>query len=271
MPELPEIETVCRQLRTVILDAEITRTRILDPKLRGIGGLTGRKVEGITRQGKAVALALRGGGVVTFHLRMTGRFLWQKGKGALLPHTRLVMSFAHGRLLLIDPRRFATITVSKNVPAVSLGSDLLNDGDPSQLWLLAQKSKVPIKAFLMDQHRIAGIGNIYACEILHRVGMDPWRRSNTLSPDAWITIAAAAKEILKQAIACRGTSVSDWRDLFGAAGENQRYLMVYDRKGEACYRCGERVERKKLSGRGTYYCPACQNEKGGPNHGTMEI
>ncbi|OGP94920.1 MAG: DNA-formamidopyrimidine glycosylase [Deltaproteobacteria bacterium RBG_16_54_18] len=270
MPELPEIETVCRQLRDVILGAEITRTRVLDPKLRGSGGLTGRKVEGITRQGKAVALVLEGGGVIIVHLRMTGRFLWHEGKG-IPPHTRLVISFSRGRLLLIDPRRFATVTVSKNLPTAPLGSDLLNDGDPSQLWLLAQKSKAAIKAFLMDQRRIAGIGNIYACEILHRAEINPWRKSNTLSRDAWITIAAVAKEILKQAITCRGTSVSDWRDLFGTAGENQRYLMVYGREGEACYRCGERVERRKLSGRGTYYCPACQNEKGGPNHGTMEL
>ena len=174
-------------------------------------------------------------------------------------------------LLLIDPRRFATVTVSKNSIAATLGSDLLNDGDPSRLWLLAQESKAPIKAFLMDQRRIAGIGNIYACEILHRAGMNPWRRSNTLSRDAWIAIAAAAKEILKRAITCRGTSVSDWRDLFGATGENQAHLMVYDREGEACYRCGERVDRRKLSGRGTYYCPVCQNEKGGRDHGTMEL
>jgi formamidopyrimidine-DNA glycosylase len=183
----------------------------------------------------------------------------------------LAISFTQGRLLLIDPRRFATVTISKDLPTVSLGRDLLDDGDPSRLWLLAQKSKAPIKAFLMDQRRIAGIGNIYACEILHRARMNPWCRSNMLSRDAWVTIAATAKEILQQAITCRGTSVSDWRDLFGAAGENQAHLMVYDREGEACYRCGEQVERRKLSGRGTYYCPACQNEKGGLDHGTMEL
>jgi formamidopyrimidine-DNA glycosylase len=262
LPELPEIETVCRQLRSLILGAEIRRTRILDHKLAGVHGIAGKKVEDVTRRGKAVVMTLTGGGVVTVHLRMTGRFLWCEGKG-VPPHTRLVISFAPGRILLIDPRRFATVTVSKRLPAVTLGRDLLNNGNPSHLWLLAQKSKAPIKAFLMDQRRIAGIGNIYACEILHRAGMNPWRRSHTLSRDAWIAIVAAAKKILQHAITCRGTSVSDWRDLFGAAGKNQDHLMVYGREGEACYRCGGRIERRKLSGRGTYYCPVCQNEKGG--------
>jgi formamidopyrimidine-DNA glycosylase len=270
VPELPEIETLCCQLRSVILGAEIMRTRILDPKLAGVRGLTGRKIEDITRQGKAVVITLTGGGVVTVHLRMTGRFLWHEGRGKP-PHARLVISFSHGGLLLIDPRRFATVTVGKKLSAFPLGRDLLNDDDPSRLWLLAQKSKAPIKVFLMDQRRIAGIGNIYACEILHRARMNPWRRSNTLSRDAWIAITATAKEILQQAIACRGTSVSDWRDLFGAVGENQAHLMVYDREGEACYRCEAPVERRKLGGRGTYYCPVCQNEKGGPDYGTMEL
>jgi formamidopyrimidine-DNA glycosylase len=270
VPELPEIETVCRQLRTVVVGATIRQTRVIDPKLRGVRGLRGRKVASVARHGKGVTIALAGGGALLFHLRMTGRFLWYQGTG-LPPHTRLVISFAEGRLLLIDPRRFATVTVHEKAPAASLGSDPLNDGDPSHLWSLAQKSTISIKAFLMDQRRIAGIGNIYACEILHRARINPWRRSNTLSRDEWVTIREAAEKILRHAIVCRGTSVSDWRDLFGKAGGNQDYLRVYGREGAACYTCGGRVERRKLNGRGTYYCPACQNGEGGSYHGTMEL
>jgi formamidopyrimidine-DNA glycosylase len=262
VPELPEIETVCRQLRTVIVGATIRQTRVIDPKLRGVSRLKGRIVAGVARHGKAVTIELEGDRTILFHLRMTGTFLWYQGK-EYPPHTRLVIAFSQGKLLLIDPRRFATVTVHKNVPTASLGSDPLNGFDPSRLWSLAQKSTIPIKTLLMDQRRIAGIGNIYACEILHRVHINPWRRSNTLSRVEWVAISEAAEKILQQAIACRGTSVSDWRDLFGKTGGNQNYLMVYDRAGQACYCCGKRIERRKLGGRGTYYCPACQNGEGG--------
>jgi formamidopyrimidine-DNA glycosylase len=115
----------------------------------------------------------------------------------------------------------------------------------------------------MDQRRIAGIGNIYACEILHHARMNPWRRVNSLSHEEWEGIGEAARKILKRAIDCRGTSVSDWSDLFGKAGENQGHLLVYAREGAGCYTCGGEIKRQKLNGRGTYYCPSCQNDEGG--------
>jgi len=280
VPELPEVETLCRQLRPEIVGAEIVATRVIDSKLGGIRGLKGRTVKGVTRYGKALEMELEGGGSLVLHLRMTGRLLWHKGNGMLpwnnrkgmlpwhngngmLPHTRLVISFPHGKISLIDPRRFATATVHRKGNCISLGSDPFNGFDPSHLWTIAQQCTLPVKSFLMDQRRIAGIGNIYACEILYQARMDPWRRINGLSPDDWAAIGQAAQEILTRAIACRGTSVSDWRDLFGNAGEHQNYLLVYGREGTGCYRCGGRIERRKLSGRGTYYCPTCQNHEGG--------
>jgi formamidopyrimidine-DNA glycosylase len=262
MPELPEVETLCRQLRTVVVGATIRQTRVIDPKLRGVRGVKGRKVKGFARHGKALAMTLTGGGSLLFHLRMTGRLLWQDGNG-LLPHTRLVISFPHGRISLIDPRRFGMVTVHNKEYCISLGCDPLDAFDPAHLLKIAQRSTTPIKSFLMDQRRIAGIGNIYACEILHQARLDPWRRVNGLSRDAWVKIGEAAQEILTRAIACRGTSVSDWRDLFGKEGEHQEYLSVYGREGAECFRCGGRVERQKLNGRGTYYCPTCQNGEGG--------
>lgn len=262
MPELPEVETLCRQLRPLIVGAEISQIHVLDTKLGAIEGIQGREITRVTRHGKALEMELEDGLSLLFHFRMTGRLLWQAGNG-LLPHTRLVISFPRGRIFLIDPRRFATVTLHNEDDTVSLGRDPLADFDPFHLWNMAQQYTLPVKAFLMDQRRIAGIGNIYACEILHQARVDPWRRINDLSYDEWITIGRAAGEILTKAIACRGTSVSDWRDLFGKAGEHQYHLMVYGREGIGCYRCGGTVERRKLNGRGTYFCPSCQNCEGG--------
>lgn len=257
MPELPEVETLCRQLQKVIVGAEISKTRTIDPKLGTIKGLKGKQVSAIHRHGKTLAIELEGNCSFLFHFRMTGRLLWHRGKG-LLPHTRLVISFSQGRLLLIDPRRFATVTMFKQWNGLPVGKDPLEDFNPTHLWNHAQHSTLSVKSFLMDQRRIAGIGNIYACEILHQARMDPWRRVNSLSPEEWQGIREATRKILKRAIACRGTSVSDWRDLFGNKGEHQEYLLAYAREGAGCYTCGGEIRREKLNGRGTYFCPSCQ-------------
>ena len=262
MPELPEIETLCRQLRRVIVGAAISQTQIIDQKLGTLEGLEGKQVYAIHRHGKALSIELQGNFSLLFHLRMTGRLLWQSANG-LLPHTRLVISFPQGRLVLIDVRRFATVTVHKLGNGLPVGKDPLKDFNPAHLWDMARYSTLPIKSFLMDQRRIAGIGNIYACEILHQARMDPWRRVNGLSHAEWQGIGEAAGKILKRAIACRGTSISDWRDLFGNKGKHQERLLVYAREGAACYVCGGTIHRRKLSGRGTYYCPICQNCEGG--------
>lgn len=262
MPELPEVETLCRQLRQVIVGAEISKISTIDPKLGTIKGLTGKQVYAIHRHGKALAIQLERNLSLLFHLRMTGRLLWHNGNG-LLPHTRLVISFPQGRLFLIDVRRFATVTICREGNDFPIGKDSLDDFNPDHLWQTAQQSTLPIKSFLMDQRRIAGIGNIYACEILHQARINPWRMADSLFPEEWEGIGEAAKRILRRAIASRGTSVSDWRDLFGKEGKNQRYLLVYAREGAGCYTCGGEIKRQKLSGRGTYYCPTCQICEGG--------
>jgi formamidopyrimidine-DNA glycosylase len=270
MPELPEVEALCRQLHPVIVGVQITETRVVDPKLGTIGGLAGKRVSAVRRHGKELAIVLDGELSLAFHFRMTGRLLWQDGNG-LLPHMRMVISFPTGTLSLIDPRRFATVTVREGENRPSLGSDPLDAFDPSHLREVARQRTISIKSFLMDQRRIAGIGNIYACEILFRARLNPWRKINDLSRDEWAKIGEATQEILSRAIVCRGTSVSDWRDLFGRKGAHQDYLRVYGREDDACYRCGGKIQRRKLNGRGTYYCSTCQNGKGGCYDGTMEL
>ena len=118
--------------------------------------------------------------------------------------------------------------------------------------------RVHVKILLMDPKAIAGIGNIYACEILHGAGISPTRPAAALSETEWRKIFRQARRVLRKAIAGRGTSISDWRDLYGCAGENQNELKVYGKEGEACSRCGGIIVRIRQGGRSTFYCPQCQ-------------
>ncbi len=259
MPELPEVETLCRQLQPVVLHKQIVGFEILDPRLGNIGGLTGKKIVSVVRKGKALEINLDDSTRLLLHLRMTGRLLWQRGRRILPSHTRFIMALPSGRLLCIDPRRFATLAVSDNNGFKALISDPLQDCPASRLLEIARAKKLPVKSFLMDQRIIAGIGNIYACEILHEAAIDPRRQSYKVSRKEWENLSLALKDILARAIACRGTSISDWRDLFGREGEYQNELKVYGREGLPCHRCHGIVQRLRLGGRGTYFCPSCQS------------
>jgi formamidopyrimidine-DNA glycosylase len=258
MPELPEVETLCRQLRRVVADKKILSVEILDHRLGAVDGLVGRKITAITRQGKAVAMELNNGVQLLLHLRMTGKMQWQSVSRALPSHTRFIMAFSDGRLLCVDPRRFATLAIKADRSSQTLVKNPLDDFRIVDIRKIARTKKIPIKSFLMDQRLIAGIGNIYACEILHEASIRPWRPANAVSLREWRKIESATKEILERAIACRGTTVSDWRDLFGRKGEYQHELRVYGREGLPCLRCRGTIERLRLSGRGTYFCPICQ-------------
>jgi formamidopyrimidine-DNA glycosylase len=258
MPELPEVETLCRQLRRVIADREILSVEILDPRLGDVAGLVGRKITAVTRQGKAVEIKLDNDARLLLHLRMTGKMEWQSASRTLPPHTRFIIAFSHGRLLCIDPRRFATLAITADGSSQAFVKDPLHDFRTEELHKIARVKKLPVKSFLMDQRLIAGIGNIYACEILHEVSINPWRPVCGVSLREWRKIERATKEILEKAITCRGTTVSDWRDLFGQKGEYQHELKVYDREGLPCLRCHGIIQRLRLSGRGTYFCHTCQ-------------
>jgi formamidopyrimidine-DNA glycosylase len=258
MPELPEVETLCLQLRRVIADKEIISVEILDPRLGVVDGLVGRKITTVTRQGKAVEMKLDNDTRLLLHLRMTGNMQWQSAFQALPPHTRFIISFPHGRLLCIDTRRFATLAIKADGSSQAFVKEPLLDFRTEELHKIACVKRLPVKSFLMDQRQIAGIGNIYACEILHEVSINPWRPVCGVSLREWRKIERATKEILEKAISCRGTTVSDWRDLFGLQGEYQHALKVYDREGLPCLRCHGSIQRLRLGGRGTYFCPSCQ-------------
>ena len=284
MPELPEVETLCRQLKTILTGEEILRIEIIDSRLEKAEELAGRRVEAVKRRGKFLQILISGGLTAEIHLRMSGRLFWQKGgvprlgqadasnKGEaltgsggittippVLAYSRLLIVFPAGTLVLIDPRRFATFTVKATENTPTLVEDALGGLSARRLQEIARTRRLPVKSFLMDQRLIAGIGNIYACEILFAAGIDPRRPSAGLSPVEWRKVVKMSVAILERAVACRGTTVSDWRDLFGCSGTNQDHLAVYARKGEICLRCGGRIERIVQGGRGTWFCPACQH------------
>jgi formamidopyrimidine-DNA glycosylase len=256
MPELPEVETLCRQLQETICGRKILESVVYDEKLAGIKNLKGRKISSVERRGKTVTILLDDRNSVLIHLRMTGRLFWQKD--SIRPkHGRWRMTFADGNVFLIDPRRFATIKVVKNMES-EFTKDILKAFDLNAFLKNHGSRRTKVKSLIMDQKAVAGIGNIYACEILHRTGIHPEKIASTLAEDDWKKIFCQAKAVLKTAIKKRGTSISDWRDLYGRKGENQHELKAYGREGKTCSVCGGRICRIKQGGRSTFFCPDCQ-------------
>lgn len=256
MPELPEVETLCRQLHAIIAGEKIRATSVFDEKLQETGDIRGRIVREVRRSGKTILLLLDDGRTIAIHLRMTGRLFWHASK-TKPRHSRWRMGFAAGNVDLVDPRRFATVKVVETTPGTD-DKDLLTGFDETAFLERQAKRKISVKVLLMDPKAIAGIGNIYACEILHQAGISPLRQSATLSPREWKKIFREVRRILKKAIEKRGTSISDWRDLYGCPGANQHELKAYGQEGEICRLCGGIISRIKQGGRSTYYCPQCQ-------------
>lgn len=256
MPELPEVETLCRQLHTEIVGAKILTTAVYDEKLAGLGNIKGQTIIGVRRFGKMIIMMLADGRSVVVHLRMTGRLFWHQSQKKP-PYSRWRISFPLGNVDLVDPRRFATVRVEPTRQDKDR-KDLLSGFDKKMFLERQAGRNVSVKVLLMDPKAIAGIGNIYACEILHRAGISPLRPAAAISDSEWRKLFRLARRILKKGIERRGTSISDWRDLYGRKGENQNELKAYGQEGKACCTCGGVIARIKQGGRSTFYCPRCQ-------------
>ena len=256
MPELPEVETVVRALRPqvegrMLLRAEVFDRRLgLDPAALGLPA----PVRGLGRRGKYILLELPGK-VLVIHLRMSGRLVW--GEAPPPGRVRLALHFPEGAVYLVDRRRLATAEV---VPQFDqeLGPEPF--GDLSWLPGALRRSRMPIKSWLLDQRKIAGIGNIYAAEILYRAGIDPRRPAASLNEGEARRLARAIPQVLEEAIEGKGTTLADaeYRQPYGELGGFQFRLSVYGREGEACPACGTPIRRVKIAGRSTYFCPRCQ-------------
>lgn len=255
MPELPEVESIVNTLRPRVLGQTLLAVQVLDPVLAYVPRALNlpATLERLERRGKYVLFGL-GERWLIVHLRMSGRLLWQADEPRL-PHTRLVLSFPHGNVAFVDVRRLGTVEVAREFQE-KLGPDALSDLSflPSAL----KESRAPIKIWLLDQRNIAGIGNIYAAEILFRAGIDPRRPANFLRPAEVSRLQAAIPAVLQEAIAALGTTLADnaYQTPEGEAGDYEPW--VYGQEGLPCKVCGTPIERIELGGRGTYFCPRCQ-------------
>lgn len=270
MPELPEVETMVLGLRESLLGQRIHRVRVFCDRLHGqttpaaLRRVQGGRVIGLSRKGKFLLFHLSNGSMLVFHLRMTGKLVLVPRSNPLSSRDRLRLDFSEWEWALNfeDTRRFGSLDI---LDGFGSGPGLLEELGPDALLVdlvdfrdLLASSRRPIKALLLDQRVIAGLGNIYVDESLHRAGIHPRTPAVDLSPDQTRRLHGAMRRILRKAIVCRGSSVSDYRDANNRPGSFQKHHLVYQRSGEPCSTCGAVIEYIRVGGRGTHVCPACQ-------------
>jgi formamidopyrimidine-DNA glycosylase len=271
VPELPEVETIRRQLAPHLEGRAIVDVEILDPRWTrpGLPGpveqqLRGAVVEQVGRAGKYLDFSLSGDRHLLVHLRMTGALLHDPPAEPLHTRGRIKLDDGH-RLVYVDPRRFGTGHLVGDTAArdAYLGTRLgvepfTPEFTAEHLAQMARGRKAPVKAFVLDQRRIAGVGNIYADEALFRAGVHPLRPAGRLTKSQWTRLQAAIEEALTAGIDAQGASIDDFRHVDGARGSFQDRFLVHLRAGEPCPRCGRPVRKIVVGGRGTYVCEACQ-------------
>ncbi len=279
MPELPEVETVRRGLSRYVVGRTVAAVEVTGARsVRRQGAaelvarLVGRRLEAADRRGKYLLVRLDDGAVLVVHLRMSGqlRFVAAPASAApVAPHTHVRIGFADGsELRFVDQRTFGELFVTgdldgRGVPVAlaALGPDPLVDGiDRARLAALAARRRTSCKAFLLDQHVLAGVGNLYADEALFRARLRPALPAALLRPGQLARLVASLEQVLAEAVAARGSTLRDARyvDLMGKAGAFQEVHAVYGREGAPCVRCGRPIHRVRLAGRSSHFCATCQ-------------
>jgi formamidopyrimidine-DNA glycosylase len=263
VPELPEVETVTRSIAPLvgrrIVSAEFRCVRVLrggDPD-RMAARVQGRRIAGIKRYGKFILVSLEGGGYLMIHLGMTGRLLLGGPTGK---HTHAVLTFDRGFLLYDDSRQFGCLEFSEEFPArvARLGPEPLEISF-EEFAARVKRHKTRIKALLLNQAFVRGVGNIYADETLFRSGIHPLALAHRLKPDRVRRLYDAMVNVLTEAIAAGGSSISDYVDAEGRKGFFQFSHRVYQRTGEPCLTCGTAVKRVLVTQRSSHFCPSCQH------------
>jgi formamidopyrimidine-DNA glycosylase len=287
MPELPEVETVCRQLDPELGGRAIERLEVLDARWcrptppgeleRAVAGAT---IEGLGRRGKYLLLGLEGSRTLVMHLRMTGNLVLVEGEEKLDPsegrrlyesersvserHLRARFALGDGReLWFTDPRRFGEAFLIDDAGLeerfAKLGVEPLSaDFTAEHLGAVAAGRSAPLKSFLLDQSRLAGVGNIYADEALFRARLHPLSPAGSMKAEHVAALRDGVVRALEAGIDGGGASIDDYRDGRGEKGTMQDEFLVHTREGEECFECGGAIARIVVSGRSTYYCPSCQ-------------
>lgn len=282
MPELPEVETIRARLSEVVIGQTIQSVEVLRSKsFQGDqSAVIGSSILSVERQAKVLSLELSSGFSLLVHLKMTGQIIvvdhqtriggghptadWVRDLPSV--HTRVIIRFQDPQMTLFfnDQRVFGWLKVvnqqQKKAELAHYGPDINSSGCTlDYFWQGLQRSRLPIKVRLMDGSFVAGVGNIYACDALNLAGISPFRPSNSLSKDEAAKLFAAAIAVIEKGIALHGTTFDGkYVGIDGFAGGYQAEVLVYGRKGQPCKQCGALIEKEKLAGRGTYFCPVCQ-------------
>ena len=273
MPELPEVETIAADLRPHLGGRTIERVQLLFPTIvrypepeSFVDGVAGMRIESVSRRGKYIFIGLSHAAVLVVHLGMTGQLRIVDPSTPLEKHTHVVFFLDDGfQLRYRDPRRFGRLLLgtesellaSKKLPA--LGPEPIDpDFAADDLYRRLRSRRAPVKAVLLDQKAVAGVGNIYADESLHRAGLRPTRRANTVTRKSVQRLHESLRDSLQSAIANRGSSVDTYRDAWGEMGGQQDKLLVYGRAGEPCMTCGRPLSSVRIAGRSTVFCRTCQ-------------
>lgn len=269
MPELPEVETIVRDLRSALEGQLVRHAEFLNTYIKESGDiptltdLIGQRLIAIERRGKNIIFRFENDLAMVIHLKMTGRLLFDKLPPNEDKHLHFRMEFEAAKLYFYDVRKFGRIGLydlsglAKHSRLSKLGPEPF-EVIPGQFAGLFKNRNKPIKIALMDQEIIAGIGNIYADESLFAAGIRPNLKASKIKPDRLKRLHKAVMKVLKKAIDNRGSSVDDYLDGFGNSGKFQNSLKVYGRTGEKCPKCKSVIRRIVLGGRSTHYCPKCQ-------------
>ena len=270
MPELPEVETIRRHLAPHVEGRRLLGLEIVDPRWCSplappelVAAVEGREVERLGRRGKYLVLELSDDVYLHLHLRMTGTLLLDPDP--VPAHTRVRFTLPGHELAFVDPRRFGTGELAigpdahEEFFAARLGLEPFAPGFTAEhLRALTRRSRAPIKAFLLDQAKVAGVGNIYADEALFRARIHPLRPANRLTLSQCAVLRDAVIASLEAGIEAKGASIDDFRDPDGVQGSFQDRFQIHLREGEPCLACGRPVRKLRAAGRGTYVCEGCQ-------------
>src|SRR5215212_6454843 len=287
MPELPEVETVIRQLEPEVEGHRVLRLEVLDerwsrpvPPERLGAAVEGARIERLGRRGKYILMGLDGDRTLVMHLRMTGNLILREGDEVIDPsegrrlyesersteeqHLRARFVLDDGReLWFTDPRRFGEAFLIDDSRLeerfAKLGIEPFSpEFTPKALGEMAAGRKAPLKSFLLDQSGVAGVGNIYADEALFRAELHPLSPAGSMKPEHLEALRDGVVAALEAGIDAGGSSIDDYRDARGEKGSMQNEFLVHTREGEECRRCGGTIVRIVVGGRSTYFCPSCQ-------------
>jgi formamidopyrimidine-DNA glycosylase len=271
MPELPEVETIVRRLRSELIGLKISKVRVLTPKIlrlpkeNFIQSLTGAIIREIRRKGKLILMDLSLGRTVVLHLKMTGQVLLPPKPTPADRHTHVIFDFspADFQLHYRDIRKFGFFDLIQGDPAALIPYVKRVGPDPFEISLpqftrLVLSKKKAVKSLLLDQSLISGLGNIYVDESLFQAKIHPLTKAGALSAARIKVLYRVMRSVLSQAILKKGSTLKDYRRPDGSAGGFQNYHQVYGRTGQACPFCQSLIQKIRVGGRGTHFCPGCQ-------------